>query len=355
MKHNKAPIIIKKNKKEEEHGSHGAWKIAYADFMTAMMAFFLMMWLTSSVSENVRRGISTYFAAIGASTNIFGTDALLEGGENLEILGNLQNTTLENQIFPDTPVYDLNNPNQGEGDSSKGLSDIKPSEDAHGLSNTINDNLQVEQESQSINTDASNEAKTNLSSSGTEGGAASNQGTNPFKATLALIKEAIEQDPKLIKFKDNIVTQILPDGLKIELIDKKNMSMFEVGSSVMLPQMKLALAKIARILSILPHHVDITGHTDARSGLLDGKINWDLSASRALAARSFLVESGYPVGRIDSVIAKGSRDLFDTKNPLSPSNRRISITVLGVDPKKNKKLPAPNKEQVETKLPKEKL
>jgi len=107
-------IIIRGSKRghHEEHGSHGAWKIAYADFMTALMAFFLMMWLTSSVSENIRKGISNYFAPIGVSSSVLGTDSILEGGESLEALGSLDNITQEQQIFPHTPTFNATTKDQ---------------------------------------------------------------------------------------------------------------------------------------------------------------------------------------------------------------------------------------------------
>lgn len=316
------------HKKHEDHGSHGAWKIAYADFMTAMMAFFLMMWLTSSVSENVRRGISTYFAPIGASTNIFGTDALLEGGENLDILGNLQNMTLENQIFPDTPVYDLSNDQQGDGKQKGGATDTSPSNSSHRQSQEIVEN--VSKAGGSSLSDKKAESGNNKSDKDSKGGIG--VGEDAYKKTLGLIKEAIDKDATLTKFKDNIVTQIMPDGLKIELIDKKRLSMFEVGSSSMLPEMKMVLSKLGTLLSILPHHITITGHTDARAANDTIDKNWDLSALRALAAREVLVASSYPSGKIESVVAKASTEPYDPSDPMSPSNRRISILIMGVDP-----------------------
>ncbi len=330
----RAKVIIMggKKHKHEEHGSHGAWKIAYADFMTAMMAFFLMMWLTSSVSENVRRGISTYFAPIGASSNIFGTDALLEGGENLDILGNLQNMTLENQIFPDTPVYDLSNDNQGEGKQKGGAMDISPSDASHRQSQEIVENISKGSSTgaaQKKDDDGQNKQKSEKNAKDT-----GSNGEDAYKKTLGIIKETIDKDVTLTKFKDNIVTQIMPDGLKIELIDKKRLSMFEVGSATMLPEMKLVLSKLGTLLSILPHHITITGHTDARAAT-DMDKNWDLSALRALAAREVLINSGYSSGKIDEIVAKASTQLYDQEDPLSPSNRRISILILGTDPSKS--------------------
>lgn len=281
-------IIFKgKHQKHEAHGSHGVWKIAYADFMTAMMAFFLMMWLTSSMPENIRKGMANYFASIGASSNVTGTASVLEGGESLEDLGNLDKVKLEQSIFMTTTSFRptaKKTPDQEESDAKNGESDAE----------------QDEEKEQKI----LEEAK---------------------KALL----ESIEINPILKQISENIIISITPEGLNIELIDKSENNMFEIGSKQLLGGMKTALAQIAQVIQVLPNKVKITGHTDARPyGVNASYNNWDLSTDRALEARRFLVASGFPESKIGGVVGKASTELLDPDTPLSSSNRRISIVVL---------------------------
>lgn len=284
----KTNVIIKgKHNKHHGHGSHGAWKIAYADFMTAMMAFFLMMWLTSSMPENIRKGMANYFAAIGASTNVTGTSSLLEGGESLEDLGSLDKVKLEESIFISTTTLQASGKteiNQEDSDSKKGGADVENDEAKE---------QKILEEAQKI------------------------------------LLDAIEKNPLLKQISENIIISITPEGLKIELIDKSEQNMFEIGSKQLLDGMKTALAQIAKVIQVLPNKINITGHTDARPyGVSASYNNWDLSTDRALEARRYLVGSGFPESKIMGVVGKASNDLLDPENPLSSSNRRISILVI---------------------------
>lgn len=275
-----------KSKHDEDHGSHGVWKIAYADFMTAMMAFFLMMWLTSSVAENIRVGISDYFAPIGASNNVIGSESILDGGESLEKLGKLEKLALEQNIFPNA----VDQPTQPP--------------DAESISqNNQNDFL----------THAANAAREQL----------------VLEEAQKAIQGALTKDPALQKIAGSILMDITADGLKIELIDKDGLNMFAIGSKEMLHHTKLALAQIAKVIQVLPNKVSITGHTDARPyGANAIYNNWDLSTDRALESRRFLETNGFPASKIEAVVGKASNELLSPENPFAPSNRRISILVL---------------------------
>lgn len=276
----------------EDHKSHGVWKIAYADFMTALMAFFLMMWLTSSMPENIRKGFATYFAPIGASTNVAGTDSILEGGQSLEEVGILDKMKLEQSIFSPTTNYNAAPKNN----SAEETESIESNEEKSGSSSDVDSNTKEQ---------------------------------HVFEEAQQTLKESISKDPVLQQMSDNILISITPEGLKIEIIDKNNTNMFAVGSKQMLPEMRTALSQIAKVIRVLPNKVNITGHTDARPyGANAAYNNWDLSIDRALESRRFLVASQFQESKIASVIGKASNELLNSNDPFSSSNRRISILVL---------------------------
>jgi chemotaxis protein MotB len=297
MSKNSTLIIRGKHKASHEgHSNHGAWKIAYADFMTALMAFFLMMWLTSATPENVRKGMANYFAPVGNATNITGTSSVLEGGESLESIGNLDKIKFEQSIILPTTNYNNSSRKQESSDSLE--------ESTHPPS-------------------FSNESE-NMSSIKEQ---------QIFEEAQKTLKEAIKQDPTLQKMSDNILINITSEGLKIEVIDKNGSSMFAIGSKQLLDGMTLILKQIAKVIRALPNQVKITGHTDARPyGTSATYNNWDLSTDRALESRRFLVTSGFPEQRISAVIGKANTELLIPQNPLSSSNRRISILVLRNSP-----------------------
>ncbi len=281
-------IVIKGNQqKHESHGSHGVWKIAYADFMTALMAFFLMMWLTSSMPENIRKGMANYFASIGASSNVTGTSAVLDGGDSLEDIGNLEKVKLEESIFISATTHHSSPKTKVDQDDS----------------NTKAGGSEVE----------NNEEKEQ----------------RVLEAAQRALQKAIERDPILKQISDNIIISITHEGLKIELIDKSEKNMFEIGSKQLLDGMKTALAQISKVIQVLPNKVNITGHTDSRAyGATASYNNWNLSTDRALEARRFLVVAGFPESKVAGVVGKASNELLVPEKPLSSSNRRISILVL---------------------------
>jgi chemotaxis protein MotB len=290
MKKPASLIIIKKHNAEHEHKSHGVWKIAYADFMTALMAFFLMMWLTSSVSENIRQGLSNYFAPIGASTNTLGTDSVLDGGKSLDELGSLNNMALEESIFPQTPEYKGANKFES---SSEGQKEIKDQKEKDAVFEHIKKEEVV------------------------------------FEEVQKTLKNIFTQNKDLKQYEDQVIANITSEGLNIELIDKAGKNMFVVGGKDVLSHTKVLLAQISKVINILPNKVKITGHTDARPyGANASYNNWDLSTDRALVSRRLLVQYGLAENKIMAVVGKASMELLNEKDPFAPANRRISIVVL---------------------------
>lgn len=302
-KNNNIIIRGKKKQSHEGHGSHGVWKIAYADFMTALMAFFLMMWLTSATPENVKKGMANYFAPVGNAINISGTSSVLEGGQSLEDIGNLEKMKLEQSIFSPTTNYNSSPKQPGNADDQDQI-ELTLLTPENKRANAVNKNATDD------NSPALKEQQV-------------------FEEAQKTLKESIIKDPVLQKMSDNILINITSEGLKIELTDKNNTNMFAIGGKQLLDGMTLALAQIAKVIRLLPNQINVTGHTDARPyGANAIYNNWDLSTDRALESRRFLVASGFPEQKIASVVGKASNDLLNPSDPLAPSNRRISILVL---------------------------
>ncbi len=259
----KQPIVVKKIKKGG-HGHHGgAWKVAYADFVTAMMAFFLLMWLLGSTTQPQREGIAKYFqnpSAIqgpgGASTS------MIKLGGAMEV------------------------------PRSKG----QPLQQ----SKTAASQQQVE----------------------------SQQDKARLDKLMQELKKQIESSPTLKDFKDQLLLDITSEGLRIQIVDKKNRPMFDLGSTQLKSYAREILDELTKTINTVPNHLSITGHTDATPYGRADYTNWELSADRANAARREMVRAGMPINKIGRVVGLANSVPFDRKNPFDPVNRRISIVVL---------------------------
>jgi chemotaxis protein MotB len=256
------PIHIKKIKKAS-HGHHGgAWKIAYADFITAMMAFFLLLWLLSSVSQGTLNGVSEYFK-----------------------------TPLRVALMGGKSAADASSPIKGGGQDL------------------------TRQDGQRKKTEEMDER----------------QKEKVLLAKLqARIKEAIEKNKILNQYKNQLLLEMTPEGLRIQIIDEKNRPMFDSGSSRLLPHTKDLLQELGRQLNEVQNRLSISGHTDAApySAGDKGFSNWELSSDRANAARRELVVGGMQDSRLLRVVGQGSATLLDRVFPNNPINRRISIVIL---------------------------
>jgi chemotaxis protein MotB len=270
------PIIIKRIKKGG-HGHHGgAWKIAYADFVTAMMAFFLLMWLLGSVTEGDKKGIADYF---NSPLKV----ALLQSGS-------------------------------GSGDSSHVIKG--GGQDLSRQSGQVK-NGEVEAQRKTVNLAAlkAEERKREM-------------------ARLQELKEKVEDvlanNPKLAAMKSQIRLDMVRDGLRIQIVDENGRPMFDSGSAFVKPYMRELLANIGAVLAEVPNRLTLEGHTDATPfGDGDrGYSNWELSSDRANASRRELINGGLPDGRVLRVQGLASSALFDDKDPHNPVNRRISIIVM---------------------------
>jgi len=267
------PIVIKRIKKGGGGHHGGAWKIAYADFVTAMMAFFLLMWLLGSSTKAQLEGISDYFKTP--------LKVALQGG-------------------------------YGSGDSSSviqgGGEDLtrKTGQVKRGESEPTKDVISLEK------------AKAER--------ARETQKLQEMKSKI----EKLMNSPKLQGFKNQLKLDITKEGLRIQIVDDQNRPMFDSGGAVMKGYTREILRAIGQTLNELPNRISLSGHTDSTQYMTGdrGYSNWELSADRANASRREMVSGGLEDGKIMRVVGLADAIPFNKEDPMAPVNRRISIIVM---------------------------
>ena len=294
------PIIIKRIKKGH-HGTHGgAWKIAYADFMTAMMAFFLLMWLLGSTAKGDLQGIAAYFNSP--------LKVAMNGGDGS---GN------SSSIIPG-----------GGTDLARIHGQVKRSEAE-----------ESEQKRQSMRHQRAQ------------------QDAQRIKALRAKIDAMISSNATLNEYKSQIRMDVTPDGLQIQIVDEQNRPMFDIGSAMVKPYMRDILREVGSALGGVENRISLAGHTDAApygSGE-KGYSNWELSTDRANASRRELVAAGMPNDKLARVVGLAASDLLMADDPRAAQNRRITITVLTHEAEERLLGKPAASTQQDSKLPTEKL
>ena len=400
-----APIIIKKKR---GHGGHhgGAWKVAYADFVTAMMAFFLLLWLLNVVTSDQKRGISDYFAPASVSRETSGSGGVL-GGQSITVKGALISPT--SPLEADTPgvgppgfaTEEADNAENAGDDSGKhddksskasakapaptdstqkktgadgnlnkkagetdqqylgrlnqaagnmgqpGKADSERLEDfvrrlyesspeylrqrkdegrldyQRRLDQSAHDlNLPGQRPGESLADFAKRvlEAAEKLQKAQDE--------AQKFQQTAEDIRQAIQSIPELQPVAKNLIIDTTPDGLRIQIIDQDQLSMFAPGSTQMSPQAQDLMRLLAKAIGRLPNKLSISGHTDSTPFNRGGRDNWDLSAERANACRRLLESAGIDESRVVNVVGRADKDQLIPDDPKSPRNRRIGIVLL---------------------------
>ena len=273
------PIVVKRIRKVSHGGHHGgAWKIAYADFVTAMMAFFLLMWLLGSTTSGDLQGIAEYFR---------------------------------------TPLKVALSGGSGSGDSSSVIQGGGTE-----LTRTIGAERRGDIEAR--------QKKVNLQALRAELRRVEAQRLTRLKAQ---VEEVIARNPKLAEVRSQIRLDLTPDGLRIQIVDDQNRPMFDLGSASVKDYMRDLLREIGGVLNGVENRVSLSGHTDSApygSGER-GYSNWELSADRANASRRELVAGGMNESKVVRVIGLGPSLMYDKGNPRNPMNRRIMIMVLNHD------------------------
>lgn len=270
------PPIIKKIKKVQGGGHHGgAWKVAYADFVTAMMAFFLLLWLLATSSKATLEGLAEFFTPTIGITGAQGIG--FKGGASATAKGTAQST--------------MSDPGVVTGANPSGAV------------------------SQAPTTQATSEAE---------------EEDNLFKEGGAQLQQAFNQDPQMQQYMNNVSIEQTPEGLKIDLIDSDKYAMFETGSATLTEHGQKILSRMTGVIKRMPNFLSITGHTDG-SPVESGNANytsWELSTDRANAARRYLITSGLEAERPKRITGMGDKELLVPSEPRSPRNRRISIIML---------------------------
>jgi chemotaxis protein MotB len=315
---NAPPLIIKKIKRPKSEAHHGgAWKVAYADFVTAMMSFFLLLWLLNVTTDIQKRGIADYFDPTIASKSQSGAGGVL-GGLSMGPPG-AQDVSASPPSFQ-LAVAALRQPDEGEeGDlaGSSGQGDAGDKVGGATASNqtggaTANAKKPVEQMTEM-------ELQKRIEQ----------REEKQFAAAEFALRQAIQDVPELKNLSDNLIIDRTPEGLRIQIVDQEKRSMFPLGSAQMADSAQKLMALVALVVQKLPNKVSITGHTDAAPYAFGRNYtNWELSADRANASRRELVSDGVSADRIEKVVGLADRDPLAPQDPRAPRNRRISIVLL---------------------------
>ncbi len=275
----KRPIIIKKIKKVAGGHHGGAWKVAYADFVTAMMAFFMMLWLLNISDKETLEGLADYFTPTTASTSSSSGSGAVLGGTSLSTDGAQSSGAV---------AVDINAPPPTEA------SQDEDAEAAEAFESKINERENA-----------------------------------MFEDAADRIRQAVQQSPELTQHEDQILIEQTPDGMRIQIIDKDRRSMFQEGTADMYGYATRLIEEVGTVVEKMPNRVAIMGHTDAST--LRGEANytnWELSADRANAARRVLRASGVSTDRFSEATGKAATEPLFPDSPFRPENRRITILVL---------------------------
>jgi len=266
------PIVIRRVKKVVGGGHHGgSWKVAFADFATAMMAFFLLMWLIAATTKEQKGAISEYF----------NNPSMMDGRAT-------------------APSPGMNGP----GGASTSLVKLGSGMELKKVTTKPSDPKEIKRLSKELE-------------------------RKRLETLMKELRQAIEASQALEPFKDQLLIDITPAGLRIQIVDKQNRPMFDIGSSQLKPYTIEILHELGAFIQTVPNRISISGHTDnAPYGDRAGYTNWELSADRANAARRALIGGGLDEGKVAVVVGLASSVLFDKTSPEAPINRRISIVVM---------------------------
>jgi chemotaxis protein MotB len=295
---NQQPVIIIKRKRKGRHDAHhgGAWKVAYADFVTAMMAFFLLLWLLNVTTHEQRAGIADYFSPASVSRSTSGS-----GG----VLGGLTITVPGAMISPGAPVSFAQPTPSRAGESEREANQTSEEQyDRAGMSTQQIEEKALREEMAKREQRQFDEAEKNL-------------------------RQAIQSVPELAQLAESLMIEQTQEGLRIQILDQANYSMFPLGSSQMYSPTRQILGLVAQAVGRLPNKLSISGHTDGtRFARGDVYGNWELSTDRANASRRALIAGGISDDRFETVVGRADRDHLFPSDPQSPRNRRISIVLL---------------------------
>jgi chemotaxis protein MotB len=286
-------IIIKRVRRGGAGHHGGAWKVAYADFVTAMMAFFLLLWLLNAVSQEQLEGISDYFSPITTEKATSGGGGLMQG-QTVDIKGVFNAREKRTGANPLVPAF------ASTDEAEDAMEDLVSAYEQAAESETKGDSAKAAEAEEQI-----------------------------FGRAAAEIREGIEQTPEFAQLAKSLLIDSTPEGLRIQVIDQEGLAMFPRGSADLYSHARKLLSLITDVIHKMPQRINIIGHTDAtryQGGA--AYTNWELSADRANAARRLLIEQGFPEDRLSQVVGKAATEPLVANDPSAPGNRRLTILLL---------------------------
>jgi chemotaxis protein MotB len=340
--------IVIKRIEEAGHGHHGgAWKVAYADFVTAMMAFFLLMWLLNATTEEQRRGLADYFAP----SNVMGQNQTGAGQpfggrtphESAQVTQNagairlqrgplpvLEDVEVEEEVpTVARPVPKREGP-EGEDEEAEPRRIRQARADAPpGDADPREVQRRAQADTREADARGTREADARELSDAALREEHRRREREAFERAAQELREAVAADPLLADLGPQLLVEQVPEGLRIQLLDADRQPMFSLGGTAPNDRARNLLARVTQVVSRLPNAIAVAGHTDATPFRGGGeRSNWDLSAERANVTRRLLTEAGLPPARIRSVTGHAERDLLLPDAPNAAANRRVSITLL---------------------------
>jgi chemotaxis protein MotB len=382
-KRNKGGNIIIKREEVVEGGHHGgAWKVAYADFVTAMMAFFLLMWLINATTEEQRKGLADYFSPTSVLSHTFSGSGQPFGGHTAFDEGQMasdrgavqiiqgkvpvptdadedetadtpaQNRTYQRETTPQNPDADAQGASlrpplkpapdarpagptdEAGAPSSAAPRPPTPPRTAQGTGGVASGETSPGQMSQSqmsqgqTSQGQTSQAQSAAAQARQAAAQAAAEERKQFAAAAEQIKEAVRQDPALAELGRQLAIDITPEGLRIQIMDEIKLPMFATGSAAPNDRARMLLQRVVPVLNRLTEDISISGYTDAAPYPGPDRTNWELSTERANATRHLLTEDGLADSRIKSVTGHADRDPLLPEQPLAAANRRIAIMVL---------------------------
>lgn len=333
MAKNTQPIIIKRIKKAAHAHHGGAWKVAYADFVTAMMAFFLLLWLLNVTTDIERKGIADYFAPTSISKSESGAGGIF-GGQSI--------TSPGAQISDSSPVgvsKAIPEPDESEQDRREDPGSGSPAGPNKQQRDDVVSgikvpeaiaNLQVDegdvapekekQKDDPLKTDAQKEKEEEARRKAEEA---------VFKKAEEALRQAIKSSPEMADLEKNLIIDSTPEGLRIQIVDRDGYSLFATGASRLADRSRKLVTLVGMVIARLPNKITVSGHTDSKPfrGIAKSS-NWELSSARAYSSAEIMMEAGVLPTRLQGIIGKADVDPLLKDAPDDAQNRRISIVLL---------------------------
>jgi len=289
------PLILRKRIRLPAAPHGGAWKVAYADFVTAMMAFFLLLWLLNVTTEDMKQGISNFFEPVGVSKEQTGSGSVLKGLA-MDAQGALRSSGSPPRVTVVIPTFGSANSGTSEGKEDS------PEAVGGGYTDGIDNK----------NVDTAEDQR--------------------FKEVIAALRQAVQESPELAQMQDNLLLEPTPDGLLIQILDRVSLRMFQGNSAKLTERGVHLIAIIASISARMNNKISLTGHTDRwMPPVPEADKKWEISGDRAEIARRTLIGFGTGKGRFFRVIGRADKDPLVASMPKSERNNRISILLLRHD------------------------